>query len=29
MVDTVWVNADFGRDFPLLADHMTKLRNFT
>ena len=29
MVNTVWVNADHGRDFHPLADHMTKLRNFT
>ena len=29
MVSTVCVNADHGRDFRLLADHMTKLRNFT
>ena len=29
MVNTVWVNADYGRDFHPLADHMTKLRNFT
>ena len=29
MVNTVWVNADHGRDFNPLADHMTKLRNFT
>ena len=28
MVNTVWVNADHGRDFNPLADHMTKLRNF-
>ena len=28
MVNTVWVNADHGRDFHPLADHMTKLRNF-
>ena len=26
MVNTVWVNADHGRD---LVDHMTKLKNFT
>ena len=29
MVNTVWVNADHGRDIYLLADHMTNLRNFT
>ena len=29
MLNTVWVNADHGRDFHPLADHMTKLRNFT
>ena len=29
MVNTVRVNADHGRDFNPLADHMTKLRNFT
>ena len=29
MVNTVWVNADHGRDLHPLADHMTKLRNFT
>ena len=29
MVNTVWVNADHGHDFHLLADHVTKLRNFT
>ena len=28
MVNTVWVN-DHGRDFHPLADHMTKLGNFT
>ena len=28
MVNTVRVNADHGRNFLLLADHMTKLRNF-
>ena len=28
MVTTVCVNADHGRDHPL-ANHMTKLRNFT
>ena len=28
MVNTVWVNADDGRDLHPLADHMTKLRNF-
>ena len=29
MVNTVCVNADHGRDLHPLADHMTKLRNFT
>ena len=29
MVNTVWVNADHGRDFHPLADHTTKLRNCT
>ena len=29
MVNTVWVNADHGRDLHPLADHMTKLRKFT
>ena len=29
MVDTVRVNVDQGRDLHPLADHMTKLRNFT
>ena len=29
MVSTVWVNVDHGRNFHPLADHMTKLRNFT
>ena len=29
MVNTVWVNADHGRDFHPLADPMNKLRNFT
>ena len=29
MVNTVWVNADHGRDAHPLADHMTKLHNFT
>ena len=29
MVKTVWVNADHGRDFHPLADHMTKLLHFT
>ena len=24
-----WVNADHGRDFHPLADHMTELRSFT
>ena len=27
--NTVWVNADRGRDFHPLTDRMTKLRNFT
>ena len=29
MANTVWVSADLGRDLHPLADHMTKLRNFT
>ena len=29
MVNAVWVNADHGRDFHPLANHMTNLRNFT
>ena len=29
MVNTVWVNADHGRDLHPLTDHMTKLKNFT
>ena len=29
MVNTLRVKADHGRDLHLLADHMTKLRNFT
>ena len=29
MANTVWANAVHGRDFHPLADHMTKLRNFT
>ena len=29
MVSTVRVNANHGRDFSPLADHMTKLNNFT
>ena len=29
MVNAVRVNADHGRDFHPLADHLTKLRNFT
>ena len=29
MVSNVWAKADHGRDFHPLADHMTKLRNFT
>ena len=28
MVNTVWVNADHGRDLHPLADQMIKLRNF-
>ena len=28
MVNTVRVNADYGRDVNLLSDHMTKIRNF-
>ena len=28
MVNTVWVNADHGRDFHPSADHMTKLKKF-
>ena len=28
MVNTVWVNADNGRDLHPLANHMTNLRNF-
>ena len=28
-VDSVWVNADHGRDFHPLADHMTKLKKIT
>ena len=28
MVNTVWVNADHGRDFHPLADHTAKLRNY-
>ena len=28
MVNIVRVNADLGRDFHPLADHMTKFRNF-
>ena len=28
MVNSVWVNADHGRDFHPLAVHMTQLRNF-
>ena len=27
--NNVWVNADHGRDLHPLADHLTKLRNFT
>ena len=29
MVSTLWVKADHGRDLQPLADHVTKLRNFT
>ena len=29
MVNTVWVNADLGRDLHPLADNMTKLKHFT
>ena len=29
MVNTVWINADHERDFHLLANHLTKLQNFT
>ena len=29
MVSPVWVNADHGRDFNPLAEHMTKLKNST
>ena len=29
MVNTVWVNADHGRDIQPLANHMTMLQNFT
>ena len=29
MVNTVWVNADHGRDLHPLANHMTKLKIFT
>ena len=29
MVNTVRVNADHGRDFHPLADHLTKLKKFT
>ena len=29
MVNIVWVNADHGRDFHPLADHMTRLKSFT
>ena len=29
MVNTVWVNADHGRDLHPLANHMRKLKNFT
>ena len=29
MVNTLLVNADHGRHFHLLADHMTKFRNVT
>ena len=29
MINTVWVKADHGCDLHPLAEHMTKLRNFT
>ena len=29
MVNTVWINADYGSDFHPLADHNTNLRHFT
>ena len=29
MVNTLWVNADHGRDLHPLVDHMSKLLNFT
>ena len=29
MVNTVWVNSDYGRDFHPLTDRLTKLHNFT
>ena len=29
MVNTLWVNADHGRDLHPLTDHMIKLQNFT
>ena len=29
MVNTVWVNANNGRDLHPLTDHMTKLQNFS
>ena len=29
MVNTVWINADYGRDLHPLAANMTKLNNFT
>ena len=29
MVSTVWVNADHGRDFHPLVEHMTKVKKFT
>ena len=29
MINTAWVNADHGRDFHALANHMTKLQKFT
>ena len=29
MVNTVWINADHGRDLCPLADHMTKLKKIT
>ena len=29
MLNTLWINANHGRDFHPLADHMTKLRHLT